>query len=207
MNTIFIPGPSGDLEALYQANEQAPLMIICHPHPLYQGTMNNKVVTTLAQAASSENLASLRFNFRGVGRSAGKYANAEGEQNDLNAVIQWATEKINPPSIILAGFSFGAYISSKVAATYNGTIPLKALITIAPPIGNFPFETLEPISVPWLCVQGDADEIVSFTKVEQWVATRHDITQFTVSPHCSHFFHGRLVELRTVVQTWLQVLL
>jgi alpha/beta superfamily hydrolase len=207
MNTIFIPGSSGDLEALYHAHDQAPLMIICHPHPLYQGTMNNKVVTTLAQAASSLNLAALRFNFRGVGQSAGEYANAEGEQDDLNAVIRWAITEINPPSLILAGFSFGAYISSKVAASYSGTIPLKALITIAPPIGNFPFETLGSIAVPWLCVQGDADEVVSFPKVEQWAAIRKDITQFTIFPHCSHFFHGRLVELRTVVQTWLQDLL
>jgi alpha/beta superfamily hydrolase len=182
-------------------------MIICHPHPMYQGTMHNKVVTTLAQAASSESLASLRFNFRGVGRSAGEYANAEGEQEDLRAVINWAISEINPPSLILAGFSFGSYISCKIAATYTGTTPLKALISIAPPIGNFPFEFLEPISVPWLCVQGDADEVISFAKVAQWVETRQDITQFIIFPHCSHFFHGRLVELRTVVQTWLQNLM
>src|SRR5262249_40631821 len=108
---IFIEGPSGQIEALLYVPSQSfeKIAVMCHPHPLYGGTMHNKVVHMLAKTFQELNAATIKFNFRGVGKSAGHYANGEGEMNDLISVINWMQNEYPHRSLSLAGFSFGTY--------------------------------------------------------------------------------------------------
>lgn len=192
----FIPGPAGLLEAVETApihnNTPKGIAIICHPHPLYEGTMNNKVVTTLVKAYNHLGLTAIRFNFRGIGNSQGAYDNAIGEVDDLRAVINWCQKRSPTQSIYLAGFSFGSYIAAKVASQQ----PVTHLVSVAPPVVNFDFASLPPITCPWIVIQGDQDEVVPPEAVFAWVKTRIPPPQFICLTGASHFFHGKLIELR-----------
>lgn len=192
---LTIPGPAGVLEALIETPHSPAskkIAILCHPHPLHEGTMNNKVVTTLARACQALGAVVVRFNFRGVGASAGVYDNAIGEQEDLKAVIRWAHEHYPESGLWLAGFSFGSYVATKVASE----MPVDQLIAIAPPVNHFDFSSLPAITCPWLIVQGESDEIVPATEVFAWAASRPENPQVIRLPNVGHFFHGKLIELR-----------
>jgi len=147
---ITLNGPTGKLEALYSpATKNAKhTAIICHPHPLYGGTMHNKVVYTLHKTLKNLNINTIRFNFRGVGNSEGYYDHGQGEINDAATAYQWTKEQNPNTEIILAGFSFGAYISTILSQNVN----TKLLITIAPPIERFNFKDTNP-KCPWLIIQ------------------------------------------------------
>ena len=203
---FFIKGPVGRLELLttYPSQKTQRVVVICHPHPLYQGTMNNKVVTTLAKSFDELGLATVRFNFRGVGKSAGSstgqalaeseirnYEHA-GELDDLQAVLEWVKESLAGAKFWLAGFSFGSYVAAKLAETW----PTEQLISIAPPVERMPFADLKNIHCPWLVVQGDEDEIVSPAAVVAFAANPPSPLQLILLPGVSHFFHGRLLDLR-----------
>lgn len=198
MNTVFIPGPVGPLEAIYTpAPEQGRniLCIICHPHPLYGGTMHNKVITTLAKVCETLQIASLRFNYRGVGLSAGSYGEIEGEVADLDAVIAWAqTQYTNHPkrSLWLMGFSFGAYIAARGATTH----PTSCLVTVAPAVQHTQFDTLPTITCPWIIVQGDQDEIVPAHLVYAFAESRSEHPTVLRFEEAGHFFHRMLIPLR-----------
>ncbi len=171
-------------------------MIICHPHPEQEGTMTNKVVTTLAKAGELCGAVTLRFNFRGVGQSEGMFDNARGELDDLRAVIAWVQQQYPDLPIWLAGFSFGSYIAARVA---NDDGIAKKLISIAPPVGlssYYDFVSLTKISCPWLVVQGDSDEVVSFANVQAWATYPPAPLEFIMMNDVGHFFHRRLIELR-----------
>lgn len=195
---LSIPGPAGELEALLEkpsSPEKKIIAIICHPHPLHGGTMNNKVVTTLVRACQALGAIAIRFNFRGVGASEGSYDQAQGEQDDLKAVITWATDKYPDYQLWLAGFSFGSYIAARVATQ----IKAAQLISIAPPVQNFDFQSLPTLECPWLVVQGEADEVVSAEAVFEWLASRPEEPQLIKMPGVGHFFHGQLIELREAI--------
>lgn len=189
-----ILGPAGKLELIYaKPHEAFPAWgIVCHPHPLYGGTMHNKVVTTLIKTFQSLNLATVRFNFRGVGQSAGQFDQGIGELADLMTVIDWAQQEIQKP-IWLAGFSFGAYIALKAATQLNIT----KLVTIAPPVQHFAVDDLAPILCPWILAQGEQDDVVSPRAVLEWAEKRHPQPTILRFPEAGHFFHGQLTELRT----------
>jgi hypothetical protein len=188
--SVLIPVEHGQLEARYAPLPQAKgIAVICHPHPLYGGTMNNKVVTTLVRTFHELNLATVRFNFRGVGASSGLYDRGEGEQEDCKAAIAWLQSQQDGP-LWLAGFSFGAYVSAKVASE----LMPQQLISVAPPLTHFPIEQAERPQCPWLIVQGDADELIDPEFVLQW-AKEANIPVVKMEG-ATHFFHGRLVELR-----------
>jgi alpha/beta superfamily hydrolase len=193
--SITIPGAVGLLDAKVVGPEKSDIKsvgIVCHPHPLYEGTMNNKVVTTLARVFRELGLAVVRFNFRGVGKSQGSYGKAVGEVDDLMAVINWI-EKVCPDrSIWLAGFSFGAYIAAKVATQKQ----IEKLILVAPPVNHFDFASLPSFSSPTWVVQGDQDEIVPAQEVYAWVKSLTPPPHLIRLPNTSHFFHKRLEELR-----------
>lgn len=192
----LINGPAGKLELLIDttpAKKHAAWGIVCHPHPLYAGTMHNKIVTTLTRAFEGLGLNTIRFNFRGVGKSEGVYDNGEGELEDLLTVMAWLHQEHAQPDIWLAGFSFGAYIAAKAAAQ---TYPEK-LVTVAPPVVNFPMQTIPPITCPWVLVQGEKDEVVTAAEVLAWAETRVPPPTILRFPEAGHFFHGQLVELRT----------
>lgn len=205
LTKLLLPGPAGQLEVMTTSPEETlrysppAIAVICHPHPLFGGTMHNKVIYTLARCFNGMGLASVRFNFRGVGRSQGNYDNGIGETDDLLAVLTWLKES-RPESVIwLAGFSFGAYVAARAAKVW----PAKQLICVAPPIENFPFKELPPFSCPWILIQGDNDEVVSAAAVFTWVNTLEQPPEIIKIHGASHFFHGKLIELRDCLITTL----
>jgi uncharacterized protein len=200
--SLFIPGPSGKIEALVQIPECAfnKIGIFCHPHPLYGGTMYNKVVHTLIKAYHALGLASVRFNFRGVGESEGHYAAGDGEMDDLSAVLDWVSKEYSDCLVWLGGFSFGSYIALKVASDY----PIEQLILIAPPVENFPINKLSLPACPCVIVQGDADEVVPPQMVFDWVKGLSPQPTFIAMHGATHFFHGRLKDLETQLLEVLQ---
>lgn len=197
--TIFLlPGPTGQLEVLTVPapnTEKNITAIICHPHPLHGGTMNNKVVTTLARTFKELGMRTVRFNFRGVGKSEGVYGNGIGEVDDLLAIIKWVKQVCPRDEVLLAGFSFGSYIAACGAHRF----PVKQLVCIAPPLEHFPFDDLYPFPCPWLVVQGEEDEIVSPQVVFNWLASLPKPPIIIRMPNTGHFFHSKLVELRELL--------
>lgn len=195
---FFIEGPAGQLELL-TLNTPEPfkaIAIICHPHPLHEGTMHNKVVHTLSRAFLRKNVASVRFNFRGVGKSEGEHGFSVGEVEDLLAVIRWINEIAPGQKLILAGFSFGAFIAAKGASQ----VPCVQLFSIAPAVTNQPYETLE-VHCPWVVIQGEQDEVIDPKAVYQWHETHPQSNRNLIKlPGSSHFFHGKLIELRTIIE-------
>ncbi len=202
--TFLLSGPSGLLEtattAVIAEKDRRATAIICHPHPLYGGTMNNKVVTTLMHTFQHLGLRTVRFNFRGVGKSTGHYAEGQGELEDLLAVVQWVKAVRPHDAIWLAGFSFGAFIVIQAASQ----LPIAQLVTIAPPVPYFPLDQLPPITCPWVLVQGDQDEVVDSNQVMAWIETLHPQPKVIGMEGAGHFFHGRLVELRQVLESVLR---
>jgi alpha/beta superfamily hydrolase len=193
-----ITGPAGILEA--RVEDPAPgvppsaVGVVCHPHPLHGGTMQNKVVHTLARAMQELGVPTVRFNFRGVGASEGVYAEGSGEVADALAVIAWARARWTCEALWLAGFSFGSAVAMHASRT---TAPA-VLITVAPPVGRLLVDTVERPDCPWLVVQGDRDELVDFATVKAWVETYSPPPQFAPMLGAEHFFHGRLGDLRSV---------
>lgn len=200
--TIVIPGAVGKLEVLLSAPQQitrAAVAIICHPHPLFGGTMHNKVVYTLAKACKELGMQTIRFNFRGVGVSEGSYADGVGETDDLLAVIEWAKQAYPANSIWLAGFSFGAYVATRATKF----VTAEQLICIAPPVQSFDFKAIKTPVLPWLIVQGEVDEIVSPEAVYAWHQTLQPTPTLIRIADADHFFHGKLIELRQTLITHL----
>jgi uncharacterized protein len=195
---VMIPGPAGSLEAA--AEEASGAMrsryaVLCHPHPLHGGTMENKVVTTLGKALRIGGVATLRFNFRGVGRSTGAFDGGRGETDDAQAVAAYGALRWPGRRLLLAGFSFGAFVALKLAQVE----PVELLITVAPPVDRFDFSELAAPRAPWLVVQGDADDIVDPQRVLEWVRSLTPAPHLVVVPGVGHFFHGHLAELRDAV--------
>lgn len=192
---MLLPGPAGNLEVVIEpplSSKKKIVGIVCHPHPVHGGTMNNKVVTTVVRVFQKLDIVPIRFNFRGVGASEGVYDQGVGELQDLFAVIDWVKTHYPDYRLVLAGFSFGSYIAAKAASS----VDVVALITLAPPVHHNPFAQLPPAKFPWIIVQGDADEVVPPQEVFDW------IDQLPVKPivirmqGVSHFFHGQLIKLR-----------
>jgi len=193
---VSIAGQAGALEAIVEdpGVPGSSYGVICHPHPLYGGTMDNKVVTTVARALQETGIPTLRFNFRGVGASAGEFDQGVGETADADAVAAWGAQRWAGRSLVIAGFSFGGYVALRLA---QQRLP-RCLITIAPAIQGFAASTAVP-RCPWLVVQGDADELVDPSGVIDWVNTLDPKPRLVVLPGVGHFFHGRLRELRDAV--------
>jgi len=193
----LIDSPEGKLELIVgKENNKPGWGIVCHPHPLHGGTMNNKVVTTLVKTFQGIGLNTIRFNFRGVGQSTGTFDHGNGEVIDLISVIDWIQREHGGTDFWLAGFSFGAYIAAKAATSF----PAKALVTVAPPVKNFPMQDLPPILCKWILVQGERDEVVAAKDVFEWVEPRDPNPEVIRFPEAGHFFHGQLIELRLQIE-------
>jgi alpha/beta superfamily hydrolase len=198
---LTLEGPSGRLEAVLEGETGQPalLAIVCHPHPLFGGTMDNKVVTTLARAARDAGAAVLRFNFRGVGESQGAYSDGIGETEDLITVHHWLNRQYPDLPLWLAGFSFGSYVAARGAEilTANGVAPA-ALMLVAPPVHHYDFQALETAGCPVTVVQGEDDEVVPAEQVFRWVEQTPLAPDLIRFPDSGHFFHGRLTDLKEV---------
>lgn len=202
---VEISGPAGVLEALLEQPDTGTVAaptsfgVICHPHPLFGGTMTNKVVHMLARSCHEHGVPTLRFNFRGVGGSAGVHDEGRGEVDDALAVVARGRELWPGAALWLAGFSFGAWVALRAAAPAAAA----RLITVAPPVGRWDFSGIPTPSCPWLIVQGDHDELVDAAKVEAWAREQQPPPQLALLPGAEHFFHGRLNDLRDAVSGFL----
>lgn len=198
-----ITGPAGRLElrvAKQKSDERNTWGIVCHPHSLFGGTMNNKVVMTLVKTFQGLGLNTVRFNFRGVGQSQGEFDHGRGELEDLLAVVDWVRREHGKHFLWLAGFSFGAYIAAQAAAQ----LPAQKLVTIAPPVQHFPLRSVPPILCDWVLVQGEKDEVVPADEVIAWAESRQPPPVIIRFPEAGHFFHGQLVELRRALENALR---
>jgi len=198
-----IPGPAGLLEALIDTPEAGAgehVVVVCHPHPLHGGTMTNKVAHMLAKAFNSVGAAAVRFNFRGVGKSAGAYAEGIGETDDALAVMEWAGERWPHAKLSLAGFSFGGAVAIRAAAMR----PVYRLVTVAPAVDRVDVPTAVLPTCPWLIVQGDQDDVVDPTKIREWAEGLAQRPELALLSGVGHYFHGRLNELKEVVVNWFQ---
>jgi alpha/beta superfamily hydrolase len=194
---LSITGPAGSLEAIVDDSlADAPTYaVICHPHPLFGGTMDNKVVVTLARALHATGMPTLRFNFRGVGSSSGAFDEGMGETADTAAVASYGALRWPGKHLVLAGFSFGAFVALRLALERDTS----RLITVAPPVDRFDFTDLTAPGCPWLIVQGDADDLVDPRRVLAWAKALDPPPKLVVMPGVGHFFHGHLPELRDAV--------
>ncbi|EKD53747.1 MAG: hypothetical protein ACD_60C00157G0001 [uncultured bacterium] len=196
--TFLLSGPAGNIEILAAPAKNNPATataIICHPHPLFGGTMKNKVVTTLARVCHDLGLRTVRFNFRGVGKSEGTHADGKGEVADVIFISEWLKKIFPNDKLWLAGFSFGAYVATKAAIALSPA----QLITVAPQVSRFKEDDLSPVTCPWILVQGEQDEVVSPKEVFDWIETLHPKPQVIRILDAGHFFHGQLLRLRDLL--------
>lgn len=218
--SIAIPGPAGSIEALLeepQGPQPASFGVVCHPHPLHGGTLHNKVVHTLARALHDFAVPTVRFNYRGVGASEGRYAEGIGETQDALAVIGWGRQRWPAASPWLLGFSFGG----GVAIRAGNRAAAKLLVTVAPALDRSPGNDMghgadEALLVgppcPWLIVQGDADDVIDARSVLDWASRQSAAREAAALPALTvhvlhgagHFFHGRLPELREAVASFIR---
>jgi uncharacterized protein len=199
---LLIDGPVGVLEALLEDPQSSPpaaFGVICHPHPLHGGTMHNKVVHTLARACQERGMPTLRFNYRGVGASAGSYDEGRGEIQDALAVVAAGRARWPDAALTLGGFSFGGTVSLCAAAA---AAPAR-LISVAPAVGRASLASIARPACPWLIVQGEADEIIDVKQVQAFAERFVPPPQLLLLPGVGHFFHGRLNELRDAAITFL----
>jgi alpha/beta superfamily hydrolase len=198
---IFIPGPAGLIQAVIHEGDadghfvaQDKLVIICHPHPVHGGTMDNKVVTTLMRTYRDLGIHVLRFNFRGVGNSEGSFDNAIGEVDDLLAVIVWVKQTLPQTSLLLAGFSFGSSIAAQASYRVD---TLQHLTLVAPPVERYPYDREGQFPCTLAVIQGDKDERVIATGVYQWVTALRSPAELLRYPEAGHFFHGYLTQMKS----------
>jgi alpha/beta superfamily hydrolase len=195
---VSITGPAGRLEAMWCPSESktATAAVICHPHPLQGGTMDNKVVTTLARTWRDADVPTLRFNFRGTGRSEGLHDEGRGEVDDLRAVLSWLKNEQGVTDVVLAGFSFGAWVAAAAGSSPLPTgLHLRQLVLVAPPVQYLGFDGLQP-PAGTLVFQGDADDVVDPEAARAWAASRSLPPVLLRFPDTGHFFHGRLTALK-----------
>jgi alpha/beta superfamily hydrolase len=201
---LRLPGPAGQIEALLELPAGEPpadggvphrFGVVCHPHPLYGGTLDNKVVYTVARAFLELGVPAIRFNFRGVGGSAGRYDEGSGETEDVLAVIGYGRERWPGASPWLAGFSFGGAVAVRAA----GQARPERLVAVAPGVTRVAMEGVASPACPWLLVQGDADDVIEPAAVLAWAQRQSTPPTLRILTGAGHFFHGRLHELRAAV--------
>lgn len=209
MPEVIFAGPEGRLEGRYQPapRPRAPLALILHPHPQGGGTMNNRIVQALYQTFVRRGFATLRFNFRGVGRSQGEFDNGIGELSDAASALDWM-QQFNPeaPVTWVAGFSFGAWIGMQLLMRRP---EIKGFISIAPPANMYDFGFLAPCPSSGLIVQGSADEVVQAPAVQKLVdklkTQKHITIDYDIINGANHFFEKEMDPLMASVDRYLDM--
>ena len=209
IRSLFLTGPAGRLEALLNAGspEATHAAVVCHPHPLYGGTLHNKVVFHAMKALNSFGFPVLRFNFRSAGLSEGEHANGIGEVEDVRAALDWL-EREFPLPMIFAGFSFGAAVGLRAAYDDDRVSALIALglpaIAVAGRIEErvYDFEFLRACAKPKLFVSGSRDQFAPPGKLEALVSIFADPKKLVRIEAGDHFFEGRLKEMRVAIEEW-----
>ncbi|HXQ53099.1 MAG TPA: alpha/beta hydrolase [Stellaceae bacterium] len=207
MPEVVINGPEGRLEGRYHhsKDETAPIALLLHPHPQHGGTMNNKVVYTLYHAFMQGGFSTLRFNFRGVGKSQGIFDRGEGELSDAASALDWLQSyNANAAACWVAGFSFGAWIAMQLLMRRP---EIDSFIAVAPPANMFDFGFLAPCPASGLIIQGDQDQLVAADAVQRLVtklAHQRDIRiAHAVIPGADHFFQNHQEPLAAVVEKYI----
>jgi len=197
---LDLRGPAGTIETLLQEREgvrPAFVALVCHPHPLYGGTMHNKVVHRVAGALFARGGAVLRFNFRGVGRTQGTHDRGRGELQDALALLDWLRRRHPAADSWVAGFSFGSWVASRLAASEPA---VRRLLLVAPPVHTQTFEEMRTCAVPKLVVQGTADDVCRPENLERVFPTWAEPRHLEWVEGASHFFDRRLSELAAAVE-------
>jgi alpha/beta superfamily hydrolase len=195
---IFLEGPAGQLEAILK-EPNGPVTraaIVCHPHPLFGGTMHNKVVFRIARAFADAGFAVLRFNFRGAGRSEGTHDSGRGEQDDLRAAMEFIESKYPNAEICLAGFSFGSAVMLRAAACDDR---VRAIIAVGVPVSRQDFSDVPHCNKPKLLVQGSNDQYGPLDQLEMFFESLDEPKQLKIIDDSDHFFEGHLPELAETV--------
>ncbi len=198
---IRLPSGRHRLEGYWQAGAGNKGVVITHPHPLYGGTMNNPVVETVQSAYRQQGYATLRFNFRGIGGSQGNFDNGPGEQDDVRAAIAYV-ENMNVGPVDLAGYSFGAWVNTGVAADSRSSI--ESMIMISPPVGFIEFETVTTMNCLKLVVTGSWDDIAPVNQIRDRMPAWNPEAQFEIIDGCDHFYSGHLDKLQSILTQYLK---
>jgi len=196
--TLLLTGAAGKIETLVAMPPEPPtgIAVVCHPHPLHGGALTNKVTYALASCALKAGMAAARFNFRGVGKSQGTHDDGRGEVEDTLAVVAWLRSQLPGLPLLLAGFSFGAFVSLKAAARAKPSLQ----VSIAPPFKYFGDEPRPPRpDAPWLVVHGRDDDVVDYGETRAALAAYEPPAELVTLDGVGHFFHGKLGELEQVV--------
>jgi alpha/beta superfamily hydrolase len=190
-----IAGPAGPLAVAVDSRTDAPqrgVAVICHPHPLHGGTMDNKVVQTVARALVQRGWRTVRFNYRGVGGSGGAWDEGRGEVDDALAVI--AAHRVLGEPLVLGGFSFGGYVAATAAMRLAPADQAHRLVLVGPATANF---TVPQVPAETLVIHGEADDVVPLAATLDWA--RPQVLPVVVVPGVGHFFHGQLNVLKSLV--------
>ncbi|QXH55834.1 alpha/beta hydrolase [Pseudomonas maumuensis] len=198
---LFIDGPTGQLEALYlDVADARGAVLICHPNPVQGGTMLNKVVSTLQRTARDAGYVTLRFNYRGVGQSAGSHDMGAGEVDDAQAVAAWLRQQHPELPLVLMGFSFGGFVAASLAGRLEAAdVELQQLFMIAPAVMRLSEQFPLPERVALTVVQPDTDEVVDPQLVYEWSNTLSRPHELLKVAECGHFFHGKLTDLKDLL--------
>jgi alpha/beta superfamily hydrolase len=200
---FFLQGPAGRLEAILWSpvRNGAPPMaaLVCHPHPLFGGTMHNKVVFQAAKSLDALGLPVLRFNFRGAGTSEGQHDKGRGEQKDVRAALDFLTAVYPQAPILLAGFSFGCWVGLRVGC---GDERVAELIGLGTPVNSTAFSFLRQCEKPKLFVHGENDPFGDAKKVQALVESLPGEKHFVMVPAADHFFVGKLDQLDRAIKDW-----
>ena len=201
---FFLPGPVGRLEAILwtptRPGKPTLAAVLCHPHPMFGGTLHNKVIYQAAKSLDALGVPVLRFNFRGAGRSAGEHNGGLGERGDVQAAIDFLAAEFPDTPLLVGGFSFGSWVGLRVGCT---DARVQEVIGLGIPVNSSDFGYLENCGKPKLIVQGTTDEYGSWEKVESVVARMAGGTRLFFVQGADHFFAGHLDQLDQAITTWL----
>ncbi len=212
IRSLFLEGPAGRLEALLNGGGESAThaAVVCHPHPLFGGTLHNKVVFHTMKALNSFGFPVLRFNFRGTGLSQGEHDYGKGEVQDVRAALDWVDREYRLP-LIFAGFSFGAAVGLRAACSDDRVRAAIALgVPVAPVAADaeeprvYTYEFLQECAKPKLFVSGARDQFGPRAKLEALVASLPEPKKLVIIEGGDHFFEGRLREVREAIEAWVR---
>jgi hypothetical protein len=200
---FFLNGPAGRLEAVLWTPAARARMaaLVCHPHPLFGGTMHNKVVYQAAKSLDALGLPVLRFNFRGAGTSGGAHDRGQGEQGDVKAALDFLAGEFPGLPLLVAGFSFGCWVGTRVGCADDR---VQGLIALGTPVNSTDFSYLRQCEKPKLFVHGSNDQFGDIRKVETLVESLPGNNRLVVVEGAEHFFAGKLDKLDAAIRDWLQ---
>jgi uncharacterized protein len=197
---VNIPTPQGHLEGILKPEERGTVpkyaALVCHPHPLGGGTMHNKVVFKVAQTLQKLDMPALRFNFRGVGHSTGTYDEGRGEMEDVRFALEFLSRRYPGLPVILAGFSFGAYVGLRVAVIDDR---VQIMIGLGVPARMFDGDTLQGSHKPKLFIHGTEDDIAPYELAKEWFEQVPAPKSMVAVQGADHFFQGHLEEVQAII--------